>query len=232
MSLSSALAYRLEFAATAAAKGCDVQVVEVAPRVMVRAVSKAISDFMQRRIAASAYICIWASAPQALEGAGEGRAAVGGFDAACRPNWCWLASAFRQRETRAAAGLAVENGIVVDEAMTTSDPAISAIGDCAAHVNVFAGRRIRLESVQNASDQARLLPRRSRARLPVRRPAMVLSDQGRPETSDRRPCRRMRHVRDARRPVRTQLFRVRFSAGKLRVVESVNRAADHMTPAA
>src|SRR5439155_13237816 len=53
------------------------------------------------------------------------------------------------------AGLKVGNGIVVDERLRTSDPAIYAVGDCAEHPNAFAGGRVRLESVQNACDQAR-----------------------------------------------------------------------------
>jgi 3-phenylpropionate/trans-cinnamate dioxygenase ferredoxin reductase subunit len=50
------------------------------------------------------------------------------------------------------AGLDVGNGIVVDEFAQTSDPAIYAMGDCAELP--WTGGRIRLESVQNAVDQA------------------------------------------------------------------------------
>jgi 3-phenylpropionate/trans-cinnamate dioxygenase ferredoxin reductase subunit len=53
------------------------------------------------------------------------------------------------------AGAAGGNGVEVDEYCRTSLPDVYAIGDCAAHVNRFAaGARIRLESVQNAADQA------------------------------------------------------------------------------
>ncbi|USU07890.1 FAD-dependent oxidoreductase [Sphingomonadaceae bacterium OTU29MARTA1] len=53
------------------------------------------------------------------------------------------------------AGAAGGNGVVVDEVCRTTLPDIYAIGDCAAHANVFAdGGIIRLESVQNANDQA------------------------------------------------------------------------------
>lgn len=54
-----------------------------------------------------------------------------------------------------AAGLAVDNGIVVDANLRTSDPAILAIGDCASFPRHGSGQRTRLESVQNATDQAR-----------------------------------------------------------------------------
>src|SRR5207253_4253087 len=53
------------------------------------------------------------------------------------------------------AGLKVGNGICVNEHLRTSDPAVYAVGDCAEHPNTFAGGRVRLESVQNACDQAR-----------------------------------------------------------------------------
>ena len=53
------------------------------------------------------------------------------------------------------AGLAVDNGIVVDEFARTSDPDIVAAGDCTNHYNRIYDRRLRLESVQNATDQAK-----------------------------------------------------------------------------
>jgi 3-phenylpropionate/trans-cinnamate dioxygenase ferredoxin reductase subunit len=53
-----------------------------------------------------------------------------------------------------AAGAAGANGVDVDSFCRTSLPDVYAIGDCAAHENLFAGLRIRLESVQNAHDQA------------------------------------------------------------------------------
>lgn len=57
-------------------------------------------------------------------------------------------------ELAEAAGLAVDNGIVVDENLATKDLDISAIGDCASYPSVYAGGMVRLESVQNAVDQA------------------------------------------------------------------------------
>ncbi|GLR84618.1 NAD(P)/FAD-dependent oxidoreductase [Bradyrhizobium iriomotense] len=59
-------------------------------------------------------------------------------------------------EPLAAAGARCRDGVEVDEFCRTSLPNIYAVGDCARHTNTFAqeGTRIRLESVQNASDQA------------------------------------------------------------------------------
>jgi 3-phenylpropionate/trans-cinnamate dioxygenase ferredoxin reductase component len=60
-------------------------------------------------------------------------------------------------ELAEAAGLEVDSGgIVVDVYAQTSDPDIVAAGDCTFHDNAFLGRRVRLESVPNASEQARV----------------------------------------------------------------------------
>ncbi len=58
-------------------------------------------------------------------------------------------------ELAAAAGLACDNGIIVDEFTRTADEHIHAAGDCTNHPNKLLDRRLRLESVQNAVDQAR-----------------------------------------------------------------------------
>jgi 3-phenylpropionate/trans-cinnamate dioxygenase ferredoxin reductase subunit len=53
-----------------------------------------------------------------------------------------------------AAGLDCENGIVVDQHCQTSDPNIYAAGDCTNHPSIHYGRHVRLESVDNAFEQA------------------------------------------------------------------------------
>ena len=59
-----------------------------------------------------------------------------------------------------AAGAAGGNGVEVDATCRTTLDGVYAIGDCAAHENRFAaGARIRLESVQNANDQANVVAR-------------------------------------------------------------------------
>jgi 3-phenylpropionate/trans-cinnamate dioxygenase ferredoxin reductase subunit len=57
------------------------------------------------------------------------------------------------------AGLEVENGVVVDDCGRTSDPAIFAAGDVTNHPNALFGRRLRLESVHNATEQAKAVAR-------------------------------------------------------------------------
>ncbi len=63
-------------------------------------------------------------------------------------------------ELAAAAGLDVHNGIRVDETLLTEDPAISAIGDAVNFPSPYCASTIRLESVQNAVDQARTVAAR------------------------------------------------------------------------
>ena len=58
-------------------------------------------------------------------------------------------------ELALSAGLEVDNGVVVDDHCQTSNPDIYAAGDCTNHPNPILGRRLRLESVPNAMDQAR-----------------------------------------------------------------------------
>ncbi|MEX1668943.1 NAD(P)/FAD-dependent oxidoreductase [Zhongshania guokunii] len=59
-------------------------------------------------------------------------------------------------ELAEAADLTIDNGIVVDEFATTNDSDIFAAGDCSNHYNPIYKRQLRLESVQNATDQAKI----------------------------------------------------------------------------
>lgn len=58
-------------------------------------------------------------------------------------------------ELAAAAGLEINNGVVVDDCAQTTDPDIVAVGDCTNHPNDLLGYRLRLESVPNAMEQAK-----------------------------------------------------------------------------
>lgn len=60
-------------------------------------------------------------------------------------------------ELAEAAGLAVDDGVVVDDHGRTDDPDIWAIGDCTRHPSRLYGRSVRLESVHNAMSQARVV---------------------------------------------------------------------------
>jgi len=148
----------LEVAAAARSAGHDVAVVEALDRVIARAVSAPVSQYLaelhrdrgvrilfERRVEAVA--AYRGGALQAVRLAGgeviPADLVVVGIgvtpDAAVAEE----------------AGLDVADGIVVDEYLRTSDPDIHAIGDCARFPSPHAEGAVRLESVQNAVDQAR-----------------------------------------------------------------------------
>jgi 3-phenylpropionate/trans-cinnamate dioxygenase ferredoxin reductase subunit len=221
----------LELAATAASKGCSVQVVEVAPRVMARAVSTVVSDFYakaQRGFGVHLHLGVGVTA---IEGTTRRATAVRLSDGRSLPADIAVVGIgiLASDKLAVTAGLAANNGIIVDGSMTTSDPRILAIGDCAAHPNVFAGRPIRLESVQNAIDQARVA-----ARAIVERPARYdslpwfWSDQGDLKLQIAGLIGGCDTFVIRGRPEARSFSVFGFGAGQLRAVESVNRPADHM----
>lgn len=152
----------LEFAAVACSLGLDVVVVDVAERALARALSaecaRVIVESHEQRGVRLRFGC----GVSALEGTRGRIAAVHTADGQELPADIVVAGIGAEPRTQLAvqAGLAVESGICVDERLVTSDPAISAIGDVAAYPDAASGRRIRLESVQNATDQGRTVAAR------------------------------------------------------------------------
>lgn len=82
-------------------------------------------------------------------------------------------------ELASQSGLATENGIIVDDYGRTSDPNIFAAGDVTNHPNALAGRRIRLESWENAQNQAILVAKAmlGKAQAPYAEVPWFWSDQ-------------------------------------------------------
>ena len=148
----------LEFAASAAKLGRAVTVVEASPRVMTRAVSPAVSEFYRALHERHGNRVLVGAGVAALHGTTK-VSAVELADGAVLPADLVVVGigVIPNTELAAEAGLAVDNGIVVDAHMRTSDPDVSAIGDCAAYPCRHAGRQVRLESVQNAIDHGRCL---------------------------------------------------------------------------
>ena len=147
----------LEVAATARELGLDVTVLEMADRVMNRVTCKEVSTFYETEHARHGVRIITNSKVQALAGdSGTGRVkAVLTDDGAEHPADLVIVGVgvTAADELGVAAGLDCANGIVVDEYCRTSDPAIFAAGDCTNHPNLHYGRRMRLESVDNAFEQ-------------------------------------------------------------------------------
>lgn len=217
--------------AAAAGYGAQVTVVEAAERLMSRAVSPLLSRYCLEVQRSRGVEVRLAAQVTALRGA-AGR--VGSVELASgerlpadavvvgvgvRPNV----------ELAEAAGLRVADGIVVNECLETSDPRISAIGDCCAFPGAAGGRTVRLESVQNATDQARCVAARLLGdRAPYRDLPWFWSDQGDLKlqmagVGDRASQEIVYGRVDAGR------FSVlRFRDGRLVCGESVNSVGDHV----
>jgi 3-phenylpropionate/trans-cinnamate dioxygenase ferredoxin reductase subunit len=151
----------LEVASVAVKQGLDVTVLEGASRVLVRVRSPEMSAFYERihqREGAKIRTGIAVSGFLA-DPSGETVAAVECGDDATVPADLVVVGIglIPNTELAETAGLEVDNGIVVNNHARTSDPHIYAIGDCAAHAHhEFLKRKVRLESVPNATEQARI----------------------------------------------------------------------------
>lgn len=147
----------LEVAATAAKAGHTVTVVEVAPRLLERALSPSMADHLAEVHRAQGVEIRYQAGVAEFVG-NDGR--VGGvvlLDGSTLPADLVLVAvgAAPRTELAEAAGLAIQDGILTDEHLQTFDPAIHAVGDCARYPNLHAQATVRLESVQNATDTAR-----------------------------------------------------------------------------
>ena len=147
----------LECAASLKKLGKDVTVLEARERLMPRVVPPLISAFYMTLHADHGVRILCDAGVRALRGEQGLVTGVERSDGSVLPADMVVVGVgvVPNIELAQAAGLACENGIVVDEFARTSDSAIVAAGDCANHPNRFFGGRFRLESVQNATDQAR-----------------------------------------------------------------------------
>jgi 3-phenylpropionate/trans-cinnamate dioxygenase ferredoxin reductase subunit len=143
----------LEAAASARALGAGAVVIERMDRVLARVASQTLSDFFTRHHRAQGVEVLTSAEVTGFEDAGV-RLADGTLIEA--DVVLVGVGALACDQLAATAGLACENGIVVDEAARTSDPDIFAIGDVTFRpIPVHGGRRHRLESVPNALEQAK-----------------------------------------------------------------------------
>jgi 3-phenylpropionate/trans-cinnamate dioxygenase ferredoxin reductase component len=143
----------LEAAAVARQRGLEVTLVEAAPRILQRVCAPETSDAMRALHQARGVRIFEGVALARLTGEGRVDGAELADGRRLEADFVVVGIGIVPAEDLALeAGLRVENAIAVDALGRTSDPAIWAAGDCAAFV--FRGARIRLESVQNAIDQA------------------------------------------------------------------------------
>jgi 3-phenylpropionate/trans-cinnamate dioxygenase ferredoxin reductase subunit len=146
----------LEIAASLSKLGCQVLVLEALDRVMNRVVAPPVSDFFAREHAAHGVEILTGVAVSTLAG-DSAIERVASADGRMWPADLVVigVGAVPNDELARDAGLAVENGVLVDEFGRTSDPAIFAAGDVTNHPNPLFGVRLRLESVHNAQAQAK-----------------------------------------------------------------------------
>lgn len=147
----------LEVASSAAKRGKKVTVIETVARLLERAVSPLVSDFLLNKHRRAGVTVMTGETVTALETRNGHAAGVTLASGTALPADLVLVGigGIANDELAKSAGLACTNGIVVDDHGRTEHPDIYAAGDCANHHNRFAGGWIRLESVQNAQDQAR-----------------------------------------------------------------------------
>jgi 3-phenylpropionate/trans-cinnamate dioxygenase ferredoxin reductase subunit len=147
----------LESAAVGIKKQLEVTVIESLPRLLARVTSPELSAFYEEAHRSRGVSVFTGVGVHALEG--EPRIdTVVLSDGRRLPVDLLIVGIgiIPNTELADAAGLRVSNGILVDAAARTADPAVYAIGDCSNHENTFLNRRLRLESVPNAGEQARI----------------------------------------------------------------------------
>ena len=149
----------LEVAAVAIKLGLKVTVLEGLPRVLARVTVPEVSSFFERAhreagvdLRTGAQLAGFEGSPVTAVKLADGTTVEADFVVVG-------IGLIANTEVAQEAGLVVDNGIVVNEYAQTSDPDIVAAGDCTNHPNEFLGRRVRLESVQNAMEQGRAAAR-------------------------------------------------------------------------
>jgi 3-phenylpropionate/trans-cinnamate dioxygenase ferredoxin reductase subunit len=146
----------LEVAAVAVSLGLKVTVVELAPEVMARIEAPPVAEFMAR-VHRSAGVEIRCNTGLKSFTGDTRLTGVVVSDGQEIPADLAIVGigVVPNVELAQDAGIVCDNGIMVDEYCRTSDPDVLAVGDCTNHPNPLLGRRLRLESVHNAQEQAK-----------------------------------------------------------------------------
>lgn len=146
----------LEVAAVASKLGLEVTVLEMEERVLARVTGPEMSAFFQDVHKGAGVDIRLAHVVSAFEGDSRlERVVCANGDVVAADLAIIGIGIVPNVELAQDAGLTCNNGISVDECGRTDDPKIFAIGDCTEHPNEIYGRRVRLESVHNALEQAK-----------------------------------------------------------------------------
>jgi 3-phenylpropionate/trans-cinnamate dioxygenase ferredoxin reductase subunit len=146
----------LETAATCRKMGCEVTVLEMADRVMNRVVAPPVSQFFAAEHRAHGINLSCNARVTRIESNGAIEGVICADDSRHEAEAIIVGvGAIATTALASEAGLQCDNGIVVDEYCRTSDAHVYAAGDCTNHPSPRYARRVRLESVDNAFEQAK-----------------------------------------------------------------------------
>lgn len=147
----------LETAASLRALGLDVCVLEAAARVLARVTAPEVSRFFERIHREEGVDIRTGAVVGAFQGEGAVQQVVLAGGEAIPADLVVVGIGVEPNtDLAAAAGLMVHDGILIDAQARTSDPDIVAAGDCTCQDMTRYGRRIRLESVPSAAEQAKV----------------------------------------------------------------------------
>jgi 3-phenylpropionate/trans-cinnamate dioxygenase ferredoxin reductase subunit len=145
----------LEVAASAIAKGCQVALIEVAPRILMRGVPEEIAAIVEAHHRAAGVAVTAGVMIDSINRYNDelAIALADGTEIRCDAIVAGI-GAVPEVTLAANCELEIENGIKVNEFLVTSDPDIYAAGDCCSFPHpLYGGQRIRLEAWRNAQDQ-------------------------------------------------------------------------------
>jgi len=145
----------LELAASARKRGAEAVIIEAQPRILMRGVPEAIADVIAARHGAAGAELICGQGIAGIAAGDKGVVVTLADGRRIEADFALIGIGSQPSVALAErAGLAIENGIAVDSVLRTSDPDIFAAGDCCSFpLEIYGGRRVRLESWRNAQDQ-------------------------------------------------------------------------------
>ena len=151
----------LELARAALAAGAQVTVVELADRLLARAVSPELEPHLRQRHEHAGVRILTETRVLAIEGADGAQQVVTDRGELSADLVIYGIGIAPRDELAQEAGLAVDDGVIVDAQLrSVTDPQVSAAGDCTRYPHPHAAGLIRLESVQNATESGGLVGRR------------------------------------------------------------------------
>jgi 3-phenylpropionate/trans-cinnamate dioxygenase ferredoxin reductase component len=223
----------LEAAAAATGAGKDVTVVDVADRLLGRAVAPVVSEFYSGAHQRRGTRVLLRAGVAAIEAGDGGR--VGGVrlaDGRLLPADLVLVGIGLEPRTELAEqlGLEVDNGIVVDSRARTSNPAVVAAGDCPTLPHPLTGEgRLRIESVQNAIAQAQAAAASLLGRPPATRAVpWFWSDQADLKLQIAGLSHGYDQVVVRGAPLSERFSVLYYAASKLIAVDAINTPRDYM----